>query len=317
MLRPMRMSRPRHLAAVVLLLALSGCGDRVAGSASGSATPTVDVAAGCPEQVPAHEGPWVPERPTTETEGRLVPDADPVSALVCRYEGRGFDGPLGEEDAAPLAGQVELTEGLEHLRHDLLLPEGLDGQRRACTLIGGQSRPYLMRLEYADGGLWVSSVHDPNSCQDSGNGDFTTNAYLGGRLEAAFTSRRWEPAAATPCVGAPGGRAGQERELVPAGWRSMTICSSRAGQGAPPEVKASRAQAEATVDALAEVRTRPGSNGCSGSGEVVHHLLFTYDEGPPVAVSFTPGCDPALRNGSLDGEPSAEQARRLEDAIRG
>lgn len=305
----MRMSR----VAVLLLLAalLSGCAGS-AGPADAGRPP-----ADCPAQFPAQDAPWVPEDPSTQTEGRLVPDADPVTAVVCRYQARGFDGPAGEDDTAALEEQVELAGGLEHLRHDLLLPEELDGQDRFCTLVGAPTTPYLMRLDYADGSLWLAAVHDANSCQSSGNGDFTAHAYLGTRLKEAFDRRAWSPdPAPTGCFASGRGRAGQERTLVPDGWRTAGVCTSRVDAGPPPERPLAADAAAAVADLLADVDTEPGSGGCSGSGEVVHHVLFRYEQGPPVTVSFTPGCDPPLRNGSLDGRLSREQARDLEALVR-
>lgn len=290
----------RTLLLVPLLLVACGGGDGAALSAP-SPSATAQVVQSCPEEFrPGGTEPWVPAEPTTQTPGRLVPDADPVEALVCRY---------GE--AEELVGQVVLTDGLNSLRHDLLVPEKLAGQEEICTLIGGRPVPHLMRLTYADGDLWVSAVQDPNSCTDTGNGDFVSSAYLGDRLAAAYDGRSWPAAPELDgCTGPGVGRAGQEDALVPEGWQSLLVCT---GDSAPREVASARAQRVASV--LAEVQTGPDSNICSGSPRVTYGLLFRYEVGPPVHVRYSPGCEPPVHNGSLDGTPTQEQQARLEDLL--
>lgn len=286
----------RTLLLVPLLLVACGGGERAELSAP---SPPADVVEACPEQFSSTgTEPWVPAEPTTETPGRLVPDADPVEALLCRY---------GE--AEELAGQVVLTEGLNGLRHDLLVPEELEGREQVCTLIGGGLVPHLMRLTYADGDLWVSAVQDPNSCTGTGNGDFVSSAYLGDRLAAAYDSRSWPAAPQVDgCTGGGTGRLGQEDALVPEGWQSLLVCS---GGSQPREVE----QAQEVTSVLAEVDTGPGTNGCSGPARVTHSLLFRYDVGPPVQVRYSPGCEPTLSNGSLGGTTSEQQDARLEDLL--
>lgn len=289
----------RTLLLVPLLLVACGGADR-AGLGAPSPSASAAVAEGCPEQFSsAGTEPWVPAEPTTETPGRLVPDADPVEALLCRYD-----------EADELVGQVVLTEGLNGLRHDLLVPEELDGREQVCTLIGGGRVPHLMRLTYADGDLWVSAVQDPNSCTNTGNGDFVSSAYLGDRLATAYDGRSWP---ATPqvdgCTGGTG-RLGQEGALVPEGWQSLVVCT---GGSEPREVEPEQAQQVTSV--LAEVDAGPGTNGCSGPARATYSLLFRYEVGPPVQVRHSPGCEPALSNGSLGGTTSQQQEARLEDLL--
>ena len=284
----------------LLLAALVGCGTSQAG---GSSAAPEQVEPACPAafEVGAEE-PWVPEPPTAQTEGRLVPDADPVDGLVCRYTPDGA-----------LESSVALAAGLDRIRHDLLLPEELPGQERVCTLIGSAQVPHLMRLSYADGGLWVSGVQDANSCRDTGNGDFVTQAYLGGRLAEAYDSGVW-PAAPQPrgCTGGGSGRAGQEDAFVSPGWRSLAVC---VGSADPRQVP--RADAERVAELLLEVEAEAGSNSCSGSASRTYNLLFRYEQGPPVMIWFAPGCEPALHNGSLDASPDAARSAELQALLDG
>lgn len=292
----------RPLIVSLLLLALVGCG-------SSPGRPSAGYSYGEPERLDAPvepscptsadvggNTPWVPHAPTTDTTGRLVPDADPVDALVCRYTAEGA-----------LEGSVELESGLERIRYDLLVPEKQDGQERVCTLIGGTPVPHLMRLSYADGELWLAATVDPNSCTDSGNGQFVTPAYLGGRLATAYDSGSW-PAPAGPkgCSGGGTGRAGQEDVLVPAGWTSLLVC---ADSDTPRQLSAE--DAARVAELLGQLDTAPGTNSCSGNATTSYNLLFRYAQGPPVAIWYSPGCEPPLHGGSLDATPSAEQTAEL------
>lgn len=300
----------RRLLAPLLLIALVGCGDTPAdrtgdlqAAPTGAATSEA-MTPDCPDafEVAAGGGePWVPQPPTTQTDGRLVPDADPVDALVCRYA------PEGE-----LVGSEPLDGGLDRIRHDLLVPEKQDGQERVCTLIGGGLVPHLMRLSYADGDLWLSATTDPNSCTDSGNGAFVTPAYLGSRLATAYDSGSWPaPPAPTGCAGGGTGRAGQEDALVPAGWTSLSVC---VGSDTPRELSAE--DAARVVEVLGELDTAPGTNSCSGNAPTSYNLLFGYEDGPPVGIWFAPGCEPALHGGSLDASPTRQQTAELETLLR-
>ncbi|MCW2615870.1 MAG: hypothetical protein JWN08_2864, partial [Frankiales bacterium] len=247
--------------------------------------------------------------------GRLAPDADPVEVLVCRYE----DVSGSRAGPASLVGERVVTAGLDRVRHDLLLPELLPGGTRACTAMGGPVVPHLARLSYADGDLWLAATRDPNSCQDSGNGAFTTSAYLGEVLQQSFDAATWSspPApAAGSCASSGSGRAGQERTLVPPGWSALAVCRPSVDDQPPPAREVERATAERVVALLARVPTVPGSGGCSGPSRRTYDLLVSYPDGPPVQVRYAPGCEPPMRNGSLDATPSAAQGAELEDLLR-
>ena len=132
----------------------------------------------CPAAVPAAGGDlWVPAPPTTATQGRLVPDADPVEMLVCRYQPAGPDG-------AELDGERLVTTGLDRVRLDLDVPAGA---RPACPAPPAPV-PHLARLTYADGDLWLAAAQ---GCDGAGNGRFVTAAPVGERLARAFETGTW------------------------------------------------------------------------------------------------------------------------------
>ena len=179
-------------------MGLTGCvGDdgRAAGGASsspaGPSSPASEPAAtdSCPASFPIGATPWVPAPPTTQTDGRLAPDADPVTAVVCRY--RDVGPAPSEAGPSALVGEVALVGGLDRVRLDLLLPRLRPGQSSDCTVVGGPLVPHLVRFDYADGSLWVSSLQDADACQGSGNGVFVTAAHLGAALSASYDAGRW------------------------------------------------------------------------------------------------------------------------------
>jgi hypothetical protein len=261
------------------------------------------------------EGPWVPQVPTAETDGRLVPDADPVLAHVCRYEARQNS---GAPVALHLAGEVDVTSGLEFVRRDLHLPALLSGSERSCTLVGGPLVPHLVRFDYADGSVWVSASQEPNACTNSGNGTFTTGVPLGARLAQSFTTRRWQPAPQPErCFAGAGGRAGQEQQLVPDDWTSITVCHPDVDAPGPPPRELDAATAAQVVALLEGAETAPGSGGCSGGDNTTFDLLVRYRDGNAVTVGVNIGCDPPLRNGSLDGVLAARDQAELEGLLRG
>jgi len=323
MLRPMAVK----LALVVaVVLAVAGCGggpdlaapDPSAGpdlAAPGPSAGPGTEDGSCPPVYPAVAGPWVPAVPSAETQGRLVPDADPVSALLCRYEARqNSDEPIPLE----LAGAVDVTAGLTAVRRDLHLPALLEGTGRICTQAGGPLMPHLVRFDYADGSVWVSAAQEPNGCTDSGNGAFTTGIQLGDRAAVAFDTGRW-PAAPQPerCFAGAGGRAGQEEQLVPDGWTSMTVCQPGLNDPGPPPRLLDAATAERVAALLDAADLAPGSGGCSGGDNTRFDLLVGYPDGNAVTVGVNIGCDPPLRNGSLDAVLDAGDQAALAELLRG
>ena len=287
------MRRTSLLLAAVLVLAACGQDDPPVVTGTPPSPSAVD---GCPERYAADDAePWVPAAPTTETPGRLVPDADPVEALVCRYG-----------QSSRLEGEVVLRTGLDRVRTDLLVPARVEGAERICTLVGGGVVPHLLRLRYADGQLWLSAVQEPNRCQAAGNGEFVSSAYLGELLADAYGSATWPQADPDPCGRERSGRAGQERALAPAGWTSLVVCGE---DGSRREVAPERAQQVASL--LGQLETRPGADACQGTPTSTDRLVLTYATGPPVEVRWTPACEPSLRNGSLSAAPTSAQTELL------
>jgi hypothetical protein len=292
----------RRLAAALLLALLAACGTEQAGQPDSgfSYLGSEPVGALCPDTFDlTSKTPWVPHPPTTETPDRLAPDADPVEAVVCRYT------PEGQAEQG-----VDLTGGLDRIRHDLLLPVKLPGESRPCTLIGGRDVPHLLYLRYADGDLWISAVQEPNSCTDTGNGDVVSSVYLGDRLAASYDQGAWAPPPQPDgCSVRGAGRLGQERTLVPDGWQSLLVCPE-AEQPEPRELDQNAAARVA--DLLNDLPAEADSSTCSGPSSAGYDLLFRYPDGPPVHVWWLRGCDPPLHNGSLQAIPSAAQSDELE-----
>ena len=292
----------RRTALVLGAVLLTSCGGSDGEGIATGIPPSPSATDGCPERwAGTGAEPWVPAPPTTETPGRLVPDADPVEALVCRY------GDLTGADSAALEGDVLLRDGLELVRTDLLLPERVEGRQQACTQVGGAVVPHLVRLRYADGELWLAGVQEPNGCTESGNGAFTTSAYLGDRLAEALRSGSWPQPDPAPCAKGRQGRAGQEQALAPPGWTALVVCAE---DGAGREVAPDRA--EQVVSLLGQLETRPGTNACDGVPTSSSRLVLSYADGPPVELRWTPGCDPSLGNGSLSAVPTPAQTELLQ-----
>ena len=290
------MRRSGFVGLVAAVLALSACGP------PDSVPPEAGPEQRCPSALPSTAGdPWVPAPPTTETAGRLVPDADPVDVLVCRY------GDLAGSDSAALEVDGRLQDGRELIRTDLLLPARVEGVERVCTSVGGPVVPHLARLRYADGELWLSAVQEPNGCTASGNGAFVSSAYLGDRLAEALRSGSWLQPDQDPCAQGRQGRAGQEQALAPAGWTSLVVCTE---DGAPRAI--ARDRAGQVVSLLGQLETRPGTNACDGVPTSSSSLVLSYADGPPVELRWTPVCEPSLGNGSLSAVPTPAQTELLQ-----
>ncbi len=292
------------LAALLLVTALAAC--------EAPAPDAVVEPAPCPATVAsATTRPDVPQQPTADTGGRLVPTEVPTQALLCRYEGPQelFRSP----PPVPLVGQRELT-GLERLPDDLFLPRDL-GAARYCQQPGGQRRAYLLRLTYPDGVVWVSTVTDPGGCATAGNGAFVAGAYVGARLDASYAAGAWTaPPARTPagpCDGGDPGRAGQEGALVPGEPTALRVCNGQTVRDLPDDVLAQ--VREVLSDPVAEpaqaicAQPRPGAD---------RLLQVRYRSGPVVLLRLTPGCRPDITNGSLQAQLTPAQEQRL-DALLG
>ena len=287
--RTARRVLPLLLAAVLL----TACGEITDASDQPSAAPT---APACPATLDARDlRPVVPARPTAAgAEDRMVPEGLPDSVTICRYSGVAA-GPSSLEGSRDLAV-------FDTVADDLHLPAAIDGEGRACTLIGGVHVPYLVRLQYPSGTVWVSTYSEPNGCQDTGNGAFTSKVYVGGDVAASYDAGRWTRAPSrsdNPCFDRVG-RAGQERALLPDGATSIRVCTND-GQRATVSDQSTIAE---ITELLNRQQTRPSSGGCEGSTRRSRELLAQYPAGRSVALHVLEGCEPNAFTSSLAAQLS-------------
>lgn len=287
----------------------------------------------CPERLPvADDERSVAAPPAPGPSDRLVPQQVPTAVLVCRYEDTSIFGPTGTRERpteVELDAERVLTAGLERLPDDLAVPRG--EAFGVCSSAGGPTVPYLLRLDYPRGPVWLSTSTEVNSCAVVTNGAFTAASYVGRQVEASYDARAWVPEPAlpglseTPCPRTPTGRAGQEQVLVPQGWDELVVCRSGAGSVTARQLDGDAARRVA--DLLLSLPTAPREGlyaSCdqrqqvSGlEGDPQFELLFTYPRGRGVRVIPFLGCDPPLGNGSLEGTPTIEQQAELLRLLRG
>jgi hypothetical protein len=244
----------------------------------------------CPARY-AGQAPWVPARPAGVVGGglRLVPQKTPSSALICAYVGSNT---APQQTGWALSGRRPLTGGLTDLAGLLTWqPRRVPGQEIPCTDMGGRQTNYLIGLSYSGAAtIWVSATDDPNACVGTTNGEFASSGVVGPEVSTAFTSGRWP--APTPVSCHPSsqdiGRLGQDTAMVPAGSTSLTICASKD--------RTLTSGYQGLVTALNRLPTRVSSRGCSASsgGAESYSLLFSYPQGPQVAVNVISGCIPAI-----------------------
>ncbi len=266
----------------------------------------------CPDSTVApHLEPAVPQQPPQAVRDRLVPPQLPTSAWMCRYEPVVEVG--HEASAAPKAstrrfeGAVELLGDLGGLR-DLAWARRAPGPlaSKFCTTMGGPVTPYLLRLSYPSGDVWIYGSSDPNYCAGASNGAFTTGAYLGAAFDEAYRSAHW-PAAGlaesrNPCQNGLEGRLGDDAALVPGNGRpvSVTVCLPR-GRPAVP-ITLDDGTSRAVLDALRALPTQPGNDmGCT-SNEQLHRSYFlriNYADGPPAWVMVGTGCVRGVSNQAI------------------
>ena len=303
------LSKPplRHrLLPLLLAVLVAACGDVTTAGSEPSPSPS---APECPGTFDGRElKPAVPAPPSApDSEGRLVPETQPRSVAICRYS--------GVQDAP------SSLEGTRHLRDftgiadDLQLPAVVPGEGRACTLIGSVHVPYLVRLQYPSGIVWVSTYSDANGCQDTGNGTFTSKVYIGDDVASSYDAGRWTHApkrGGNPCFERVG-RAGQERTLLPEGAVRIRICNS--AQELPP-IADERTIAELTRLLNAQ-QTEPSHGGCEGPTSRSRELLVEYASGRAVAMHVLDGCRPNTFTSSLATQLAADEMARLFELLEG
>jgi hypothetical protein len=246
----------------------------------------------CPVRY-AGVAPWVPAKPVgVNGSSLLVPQRTPSSALICAYSGSNLQ---PQQAGWALSGQRSLASGLAGLAAELTWqPRSIPGQQIGCTAVGGPQTNYLVGLTYPGGGrIWVSATVEPNECFSTSNGEFTSWGIVGPDVSQAFASGRWPARPPVSCnLGSqPIGRLGDDTVMVPAGSTSLTICT--------PGTHTLTSGYRALVSALNRLPTQTSTRSCSPSpppSAPQYQLLFSYPEGPPVAVLITTGCYPEIDN---------------------
>ncbi|MBI4939269.1 MAG: hypothetical protein HY830_00810 [Actinobacteria bacterium] len=319
-------------AAVVAVVGTAGVLARGAGAPSfldpGPAAATD--ASTCPP-VYGDGDPWVPGSPSVPDGGdRLVPQAVPQRALLCRYapaEDADFRGGATASAGPALDGSVVLVGPLDTLAGDLTwLPEERLGAPYACTAIGGPTTRFLLGLTYPDGVVWVAGNEDPNSCDRSWNGRFATGTNLGRQLAATFDAKTWVggqawvvgySAEAGPCWSPRSGRLGQGRDLVPAGATSLRVCRQDVAGTTPTWTSVEPAEYHRLHGLLDDQRTSPGDSSCSmldpdAPARTTYELRFDYPAGPPVVVRVDPSCRPAVMSGDREADDAGPLVPEIE-----
>ncbi|TKK87540.1 hypothetical protein FDA94_17085 [Herbidospora galbida] len=231
-----------------------------------------------------------PEETTVDGAADMLVPGTPAGALMCAYPGDNMT------DGEALGGQRRLTaDQTTRMASDLnRLPAGTGSG--ACTLAGGPETNYLVRVDYAGGErVWLTTGDEVNSCTDTANGSFTTDAYLGEEMTVAYRTGKWTtPQREDPCHRSLG-RRGQEFDMVPGRPVGVLVC------GEDSQRDHGRDVALALADDLNAIPARPGRGSCTGTSTETYHLQFRYSEGPGVGVTVRVGCRPPVHNGSLDG----------------
>ena len=173
-------------------------------------------------------------------------------------------------------------------------PRRVPGQPVPCADVAGLQTNYLIGLTYAGGArIWVTATDEPNHCFGTSNGDFTSPGVIGPEVTTAFASGQWpgQPPVSCTQFGQSIGRLGDETVMVPAGSTSLTIC--------PPGPHRLTSGYQTLVSALNQLPAKASTLSCSPSpppSARQYQLLFSYPEGPPVAVLIMSGCYPEIDN---------------------
>lgn len=249
----------------------------------------------CPARY-AKRAPWVPAKPAgVDGRSRLVPQQTPRSALICAYAGSNM---AKQQAGWTLSGRRSLTGNLAGLAAQLSRQSRLvAGQQTFCAGVGGGQTDYLIGLRYRGAAtIWVAATDEPDECVTASNGEFTSSGIIGPAVTRAFASGRWPAPQAVSCNGTfqDIGRLGQNTTMVPAGSTSLTICAPKA------HVTVTSGY-QALVRTLNRLPARVSTLSCSGSPGPgsYYRLLFSYREGPAVAVDISVGCHPEIDNLAL------------------
>ena len=331
----MQSRRPRPYAAgrvvvtgVAAALALVACGTTTAPQAGETSLATgpvrpvtsqpveADGGLRCPESIDsaAVDKPVpVPQKPQgVDGTGRLLPDRDPTSLVVCGYPAADIMKPvsapfrLAERTVANRAQRSALVEALTWSPRDT-------GAQRVCTLMAGNETAYLVGAAYGDAIVWVGALADANACSTSTNGDFRSGPGPAVVLDQLFGSRT-PPSGVAECNRASWGRLGDERSLAPEGTPTATVCR----EAADGTVKVAQLDAAKSAEVVAAVRalpTKPTGQTCQGPDKPStgrFTLLLTYAVGPPVRLTIDPDCAPAVLGSNLESADASSLVELVE-----
>lgn len=233
---------------------------------------------------------WVPAAPTADgARRRVVPAEIPRSAVLCKYAG-----------AAPsrLEGAKDLG-GVELIADDLNLPLETDRPRGTCQLYR-PAAPYLLRLDYPSGVVWVTTLAEGNMCAEVTNGAATSPLHISGDFAAAYGAGRWGVAAdreGDSCAGR-FGRAGEEHDVLPPGAITLRVCDRTRGSLSRITDPLAIARVAALLNSAP---TPPGDGSCKGLPTLTHLLAADYERGRSVDIPIFQGtsCGPSAGPATL------------------
>jgi hypothetical protein len=271
----------------------------------------------CPGQ-PGHmsgTSPWVPANPHgVDGHTQLAPRQAPARVVVCAY--------IGPGSPAGVSGSVVLTGDLAGVASDLSwAPPAIPGHGRPCALnlLPTDGDYYLIGLNYPTGTLWVAAP--ANHCAGASNGLFTSDAHAAALAIAWRKAGRWVPRPATDrdaCNPTGFGRLGQQTAMVPDQPISVTTCEATAPNGGRSTRRTTTSGYQQLTTALNQLPTGPWGHGCNPGTQPVsmYNLLFDYAEGPPVVVTISPNCTPAVSNRSLQSSDASKVLPLLDQLLR-
>jgi hypothetical protein len=255
----------------------------------------------CPPAVHHAAAPWVPELPRgLNGAARLAPSTPPVRALVCAY--------IAPHSPAGSSGSVLLAGDLAGLAQELFWappPPPIPGGC-ADNITSTDGDYYLLGLSYPAGTEWVAAPG--NHCQGASNGVFSTPDNMSELVSTWYHAGHWiePPVPSSACTPTGAGRYGQQTSLVPEGAVAVSICEATAADGGSSSQQTILTGFSTLIAALDQLPTHTTTNGCQEQPDTVagdiYNLLFRYPTGPPVLVSVSTNCLPAIDNGNLQAD---------------